>query len=155
MRRVRGFTLLEVVVAVAILGVSVGLAVQLFSQGLNNVRRIELAHQAMSHAENLMNEILSDESIDGPRQFAGDLDEDFTFRAAVDYWEPPSESRLPLPEVESRIQLLSVMVEVHYRDDPHGKLFRTATLKSVSNEPFEQPSNPADALRRLFGGPSQ
>ena len=49
-----GFTLLEVVVALAILGVSVAIVMQIFSGGLKNLRRIDLAHRAMSHGENVM-----------------------------------------------------------------------------------------------------
>ena len=51
----RGFTLLEVVVAVAILGIGMGVAMQIFSGGLKNVHRISQAHRAMNHAENIMN----------------------------------------------------------------------------------------------------
>ena len=66
----RGFTLLEVVVATALLGIGVGVAMQVFSGGLKNIQRIDMAHRAMNHAENVMNEILSDQSITGPTEIS-------------------------------------------------------------------------------------
>lgn len=151
MSRVRGFTLLEVVVAVAILGLSVAVAMQIFSGGLKNVHRIDLAHQAMSHAENVLNQVLADESIFQPQELAGDLDENFRYVCRVDYWEPP-EGRLALEPARAKIDLLSVVVEVHFKNDRYGKLYRIATLKAVSSEPFQPgPVDPAEAIRQLFG----
>ena len=65
-RSYAGFTLLEVLVAVSILGLGVAVTMQTFSGGLKNVRRIDLAHQAMGHAENIMNRLLSDEDLVAP-----------------------------------------------------------------------------------------
>ena len=148
----RGFTLLEVVVAVAILGVGVGAAMQIFSGGLKNIHRVEMAHRAMNHAENIMNEILSDEAIIGPTQISADLDEDFSYSAEVDYWDAP-ESELALNPVETRIELLSVVVDVHFKNDPNGKKYRAICLKSVSllpegGGPLGTMPNP---LQQLFG----
>ena len=56
--RARGFTLLEVIAALAILGIAVGVMMQIFSGGLKNIHRIDMAHRAMHHAENVMNQVL-------------------------------------------------------------------------------------------------
>jgi len=64
-RSTRGFSLLEIVVALAILGMGVAVVMQIFSGGLKNIHRIDMAHQAMNHAENVMNEILSNEAVRG------------------------------------------------------------------------------------------
>jgi prepilin-type N-terminal cleavage/methylation domain-containing protein len=149
--RNRGFTLLEIIVAVAVLGVSVGIALQIFSGGLNNVRRIELAHGAMNHAENVMNEILSDQDLISPVQLSGDLDEEFRYTATVDYWEPPRD-RLELDLVPSRVDLLSVVVDIHFKNDRFGKRYRAVCLKAVSLEPPPGEGPPLDPIRQLFGG---
>ncbi len=149
--RNRGFTLLEIIVAVAVLGVSVGVALQIFSGGLNNVRRIELAHGAMNHAENVMNEILSDQDLISPVQLSGDLDEEFRYTATVDYWEPPRD-RLELDLVQSRVDLLSVVVDIHFKNDRFGKRYRAVCLKAVSLEPPPGEGPPLDPIRQLFGG---
>lgn len=149
----RGFTLLEIVVAVAILGVSVGVAMQIFSGGLKNVHRIQMAHEAMNHAENVMNEILSDESVTSPADFSGDLGEEFSYTAQVDYWEPPDQG-LQLDIVERRVELLSVVVDIHFKNDRYGKLYRTVCLKTVSlmNQPGGVMPPAVDPIQQLFGG---
>ena len=146
-----GFTLLEVVVAVAILGIGVGTALQIFSSGLKNLHKIELAHRAMHHAENVMNQILSDEAIRGPVELAEDLDEEFFYRAVVDYWEEPEEG-LSIDMIEMKVFLLMVRVDVHFRNHPHGKRYRTTSLKMVAKEPFQgTPGRAGEAIRDLFG----
>lgn len=150
MRKNNGFTLLEIVVALAILGITVAVVMQIFSDGLKNVRRIDLAHRAMNHAENVMNEILSDESIQGATSFSGDLDEEFSYTAEVSDWEEP-EQNLTIDIVEPPVNLLGVSVDVHFKNDAHGKLYRTVCLKTVPSEPGSGPRTPADAVRQLFG----
>ncbi len=152
MSRKRGFTLLEVVVALAIMGIGVATALSIFSGGLKNLRRIDLAHRAMSHAENVMNEILTDESIREPRNFSGDLDEDFSYTASVTLWEEPKE-RLALDITEPPAYILGVDVEIHFKNDPNGKLYRAVCLKTISKQsPDQYTTAPNEAIRRLFGG---
>jgi len=150
MRKNNGFTLLEIVVALAILGITVSVVMQIFSEGLKNIHRIDMAHQAMNHAENVMNEILSDQSILGATSFAGDLDEEFAYTAEVNDWEEP-EQNLSIDITEPRVNLLSVRVDVHFKNDVHGKLYRTVSLKTVPSEMGSPVRTPADAVRQLFG----
>ncbi|RPI22709.1 MAG: type II secretion system protein [Acidobacteria bacterium] len=153
MGRHRGFTLLEVVVALAIMGIGVATALSIFSGSLKNLRRIDMAHQAMSHAENVMNEILTDESIREPRDFSGNLDDEFSYTASVDMWEEPQE-RVSLNIVEPPAYMLSVRVDIHFKNDPNGKFYRSVCLKTISKEPLQQNQQmaPNEAIRRLFGG---
>lgn len=148
-----GFTLLEVVVAVAILGVGVGVSMQIFSGGLKNVHRISLANRAMNHAENVMNEILSDESIIGPGTFSDDLDEDFNYTAQVDYWDPPSDG-LQLDVARTRIEILSVVVDVNFKNDRFGKKYRAVCLKAISVQPETGQGPALNPIQQLFGGAS-
>ena len=137
--------------AVAVLGIGVGTALQIFSSGLKNLHRIELAHRAMHHAENVMNQILSDGAIRGPVELGEDLDEDFFYRAVVDYWEEPEEG-LSIDMIEMKVFLLSVRVDVHFRNNPHGKMYRTTSLKMVAKEPFRStPGGVGGAIGKLFG----
>ena len=150
MRSARGFTLLEIVVALAILGMGVAVVMQIFSGGFKNIHRIDMAHQAMNHAENVMNEILSNQAITGEVSLAGDLDEEFAYTAEVRYWEAPDE-KLVIDIVDPGAFLLSVQVDVHFKNDPNGKLYRAVTLKTVPNESAGPVRNSVDAIRQLFG----
>ncbi|MDA2923679.1 type II secretion system GspH family protein [Acidobacteria bacterium AH-259-L09] len=150
MRHTQGFTLLEIVVALAILGIAVAVVMQIFSGGLKNIHRIDMAHRAMHHAENVMNEILSDQEMREPVGLSEDLDEEFAYTAEVDYWEEP-EQDLSIEVAEPRVYLLSVRVDVHFKNDLHGKLYRTVCLKTVSNEIGSPVQTSADAIRQLFG----
>lgn len=151
-----GFTLLEVVVATALLSVGVGMAFQLFSAGLGNVERIERAHRAMEHAENVMNELLSDQNVVGPLHVSADLDDMFRYRATVDYWEPPGDGGLSLDLAQPRVDLLIIVVDVYFKNDRYGKFYRTSCLKAVGR-PLEEGAGPGvpsgNPLQRLFGGP--
>ncbi len=152
MRR-RGFTLLEVVVATALLGIGVGIAMQIFSGGLNNMRRIDLAHRAMNHAENVMNEILSDQTITGPTELAGDLDDDFSYTATIQYWDPPEDQGLQLDITQDRMDLLSVVVDIRFKHDRFDKHYQAVCLKAISLQPQQGgPVPTGNPLQRLFGG---
>ena len=152
-RRSDGFTLLEVVVATAILSVGVAMAMQVFSGGLRNLHRIHLAHRAMAHAENIMSELLSDGELRGPYQSGGELDEDFSYQAAVDYFDDPNPSTMIDAELVNAatgpVYLLSVVVEVHFKNDPNNRLYRVVGMKAVSED--QGPVGSEDALRRIFG----
>lgn len=140
-----GFTLIEVVVALAILGVSVAIVMQIFSGGLKNLRRIELAHRAMSHAENVMNEVLADREIIGAGAMSGDLDDEFRYTAEVTEWEIPQE-QLSLELAVPTSRLLQVTVQIHFINDRFGKSYRLSTLKTVAIPTLPQsladPGNP-------------
>ena len=138
-RSLAGFTLLEVLVAVSILGLGVAVTMQTFSGGLKNVRRIDLAHRAMGHAENIMNRLLSDEDLVGPLQLDGDLDDEFDYTATVDFWEPPRQG-LSLEIAVPPVNLLLVEVRVRYKNDSRGKFYTARCLK-LAPDPYATPAN--------------
>ncbi|HEY3132112.1 MAG TPA: type II secretion system protein [Acidobacteriota bacterium] len=133
----RGFSLLEVVVALAIVSIGITVALQLFSGALKNVRKMDLAGQAMNYAENVMNEILSDETIKGPITRHDDLDDNFRWEAMVQDFEIPEQARWD-GRTQFPMKLLSVRVDVIYKNDKNGKLYRLVCLKPVGLR--EQPA---------------
>ncbi len=149
--QVKGFTLLEIVVALAILGIGLATTMQIFSGGLKNIYRVDLAHRAMNHAENVMNRILSDELLIDSTRLSGSLDEDFSYTAVVDYWKDPQD-KISLNSVIPNIFLLSVSVDIYFKNDPRGKLYRTVCLKTVSEPTLpNRPLGTNPALRQLLG----
>ena len=139
---VKGFTLLEVVVALAVVGIGVTLALQLFSGALKNIRKVELASQAMNHAENVMNEILSDENIKGARSMHDDIDENFRWEAVIQDFEIPEQSQWNSPQAFP-LKLLNVRVDVIYKNDRNGRLYRLSCLKPVGLRQPPRQESPA------------
>ncbi|HSR52701.1 MAG TPA: type II secretion system protein [Acidobacteriota bacterium] len=149
----RGFTLLEVVVAAALLGIGLAVAMQVFSGGLRNMYRIDEAHRAMNHAENVMNEYLADADIREPYSESGDLDEDFSYSVQIDYWQDDEGQTLQPLEgsvaAGPNVYLLSIVVNIHFKNSERGRLYRLVSLKAVSETPAGTPG--ADVIRRIFG----
>ncbi len=148
-KRQAGFTLLEVAVALAILVIGVTVVMQIFSGGFKNIRRIDLAHRAMSHGENVMNQILTDDEIAGPTTLSGDLDDDFNYTAEVTDWEAPDEG-LSLDVAAPNVRLLKVAVEIHFKNDRFGKMYQLRCLKAVSE--VDQNGVVQDPIQQLFQG---
>lgn len=148
-RRPAGFTLLEVAVALALLVIGVTVVMQIFSGGFKNLHRIDLAHRAMGHGENVMNQILTDEEINGPTTLSGDLDDEFNYTAEVTDWEEPTE-HLELDVSAPNVRLLKVAVEIHFKNDRFGKLYQLRCLKAVSE--VDPNTGVQDPIQRLFPG---
>ena len=67
----RGFTLLEVLIATAILGTAVAALFSLLSGALANTRKMEPAAQALVYAQSKMSELLVQGLAEGPPQTTG------------------------------------------------------------------------------------
>ncbi len=146
----RGFTLLEVIVSLAILSIGVGVVFQIFSGGLKNIHRIDLAHRAMSHGENVMSQILADGDIKGDQSLSGDLDQDFDYTVEIEEWQNP-EDQLSIDVQNLAMRLLSVLVVIRFKNDPNGKTYQLRCLKAVSTNQQGIPGLEQDPVRALFG----
>ena len=130
-RRAAGFTLLEVLVALTVLGLGVGLTLSLISGSLANVRKVQLRTRTIQHAETVMELSLLDASIKRPTTLRGDFEDGTRWilqvnEAAVPQPVPPNPQQSELP-----LKLFSYSVEVFApaSDTPD---FRLQTLKLVS-----------------------
>jgi prepilin-type N-terminal cleavage/methylation domain-containing protein len=146
----RGFTLIEVVVALAILSISLATVMQIFSGGLKNIHRVDLAHRAMSHGENVMNEVLADQEIQGATVLSGDLDEEFDYTVEVRDFEA-ADAELAMDIAAPTVLLLEVEVRIRFKNDRFGKFYRLSCLKSVSLSNDVGDPLSADPIRQLFG----
>lgn len=125
-----GFTLLEVLVTLAILGVGVALVLSLISGSLRNIRKTQLRTKSIQHAETVMELSLLDESIKDARMLQGDFEDGSRWTLVVNDFvlptlEPPTTQQTEIP-----VKLLSYRVEVM---GPESKTpdFRIETLKLV------------------------
>jgi len=96
----RGFTLIEVLVAAAVLGITASALFGLFSKSLFNLRRIEDLHRYELGAQDVMNRVLMLSTLPAAAEAAGTLDNigaQWTVR--VTPWAPSSLGNKPAEAV--------------------------------------------------------
>jgi len=89
MKANRGFTLIEVLVAAAVLGITASALFGLFSKSLFNIGRVEDLHRYELAAENLMNEVLLFTILPAGGEAGGVLDDSGArWNVTVQPWAP-------------------------------------------------------------------
>jgi prepilin-type N-terminal cleavage/methylation domain-containing protein len=138
-----GFTLLEVLVALAILAVGVALTLSLISGTLANIRKVQLRTRTIQHAETVLELALLDDNIRKPTRFTGDFEDGTRWSVQVDEYQmpnaQPTSAQLPSAQrPELPVKLFSYTVEV-MAPDSRAADFRLQTLKIVN---VQQPEGP-------------
>lgn len=125
-----GFTLLEVLVTLAILGIGVALVLSLISGSLRNIRKTQLRTRNIQHAETVMELSLLDESIKEARMLQGDFEDGTRWTVVVRDFVLPTLDPPATQQTEMPVKLLSYTVEIM---GPESKTpdFRIETLKLV------------------------
>src|ERR1044071_9666954 len=89
MKADRGFTLIEVLVAAAVLGITASAIFGLFCKSLCNIGRVEDLHRYELAAENVMNQVLLLPALPGGGEAGGVLDESGArWNVTVQPWAP-------------------------------------------------------------------
>ncbi len=123
-----GFTLLEVVIAVVLVGIAFGAILQAFSQSLRNIRRIDVYQVAMQLAQNKMNELLIDDQVIDDGVLEGAWDENFSWRAALETHEVDD---LAVDKSRLTTRLLYIRLTVHYNFEGRDRQIKLFTSKLV------------------------
>ena len=129
LRSSSGFSLLEVLVAFAILSLSLGVILQIFSTGLRSASLGEQYTRAVALAETKLTEIESSEVLrEGDAE--GEFDQDFRWHVTVrlaEWWEQAGGETLPVWPYE-------LIVEVLWGDAPRERSVTLATLRPARPE---------------------
>jgi prepilin-type N-terminal cleavage/methylation domain-containing protein len=127
-----GFTLLEVLVGLAVLAVGAALTMSLISGSLGNIRKVQLRTRTIEHAEAVMELALLDDSIERPTTFRGDFEDGTRWSVRVEEYVPPDAQTQPSTVQPQRlaVQLFSYTVEV-ISPDSRAPDYRLQTLKLV------------------------
>ena len=138
-----GFTLLEVLVALAILGIGAALTLSLISSALSNIRKVQLRVRNMHHAESVMELTLLDESISGPKTLTGDFEDGTRWTLMVDEFEMPRNAPLPLAPQQPQLpfKMLSYSVDIFAPESPSPDV-RLKTVKLVGLQPQGRGASP-------------
>ncbi len=124
----RGFTLIEVVVAVAILGLSSSALFGLFSTSVDNIRRIDELHRYHLAAADVMNRVLLLPVLPADGQASGRLSQiDADWRVRVEPWIPESFDGRPAQAI------VKIVVEIEF-DGRSGR--RNISLETVKPSPL-------------------
>lgn len=119
--RHNGFTLMEVIVAIAILGISFVLVMQLFSGGLQASRSSCDYTRALVHAKDKMEELAM-----SPASDSGQFEDGFKWESMV---EPYEETDVPA------FHMLQIKVKVFWDDiRSRPRAVELVSLRVVSNE---------------------
>jgi type II secretion system protein I len=121
-----GFTLLEILVALAILATAVTIIFQLFSASLRNIAASEDVVVASVRAEAKMREILSNEELSGD-SWTENTDDGYKF--IVNIAETLQQKTDSLP-----IQLLQIDVAITWTKNSKERTLRLKTYKTVNRK---------------------
>jgi general secretion pathway protein I len=133
----KGFTLIEIVVALAILGIGLTAIMELFSGGLRLAKTSEDYTKAISYGRMKMEEIISKQRIEEGSD-KGDFDK--TFRWQVDIKKidllPPDKN----PDLKLPINLFQVKVNILWKSGSKERSTSLETYKTSKSEDSEQKS---------------
>ncbi|HVN96471.1 MAG TPA: prepilin-type N-terminal cleavage/methylation domain-containing protein [Syntrophorhabdaceae bacterium] len=118
-----GFTLLEVLVALSILGIAVTIVFQLFSSNLRNLTASEDYVKACVKADALMREVLENEKLDVSSWTQATPD---GYRLDVSVADTLSDRTKELP-----VKLLEVVLTLHWQKDAKERSLTLRTMKMV------------------------
>lgn len=139
-RKNAGFTLLEVLVALAVFSVGAALMLSLVSGALRNIRKVQVRNRAIQHAETVLEIALLDDSVKQATKRTGDFEDGTRFTVEIEEYQPSTQQQERLKaeqmlqqEQQARfpVKLFRYTVEVI---GPESTVpdFRLQTLKVVN-----------------------
>ena len=134
MRRLQknGFTLIEVVVALAILGIGLTVIIELFSGGLRLARVSQEYSTAMNHARSKLEEILIQPALEEGTE-EGEFDDTFRWEVGIEKVDilPVEKDR----DFKAPVELFQITINVNWKS---GSKTRSATVKTLKTLRIEE-----------------
>ncbi|MBI5894298.1 MAG: prepilin-type N-terminal cleavage/methylation domain-containing protein [Deltaproteobacteria bacterium] len=128
-KQAKGFTLLEVMVAITILGIGFVVIFQLFSIGLNSVERSEKYTIASIYAKEKLNEMLAmPEPQEGIQEGSSGKDNEFSWKAAALRYDTSSFAKEP------PFNIYQLTADVTWQEGLKQKNVHLETLKTVAKK---------------------
>ncbi|MDD5544814.1 MAG: prepilin-type N-terminal cleavage/methylation domain-containing protein [Acidobacteriia bacterium] len=124
-----GFTLLEVIVATAIVGLVFVAMMEIFSSGLRTEGQADEYATAMQHATRVMNDLLINTRQSTPTQFSGTFDDGAIWQASSEIYHSASESA----ESTDNLPLVRMLLRVQVTWRSRGGTERHVEIQSLKN----------------------
>ena len=126
MRTERGFTLIEVMVAAAVLGIAVTAVFGLFSKSLSNLRTIDDLHKYHLASEEIMNRVLLQTSLPPEADVKGRIDRlNARWNVKISPWIPTNLDGNP------REAVMKVDVQVLWQGRSSERSVKLETIKAT------------------------
>ena len=127
-RREAGFTLLEVIVATAVMATAIIGLFALVNQSMSNAVRVREYDRAAMLARTRMNELLAAERLPLGERLTGDLGGGYDWEARVEPWEAPSNAPV------GTSFLARVDLTVGWGKGPERRTIQVESYRRIRNE---------------------
>lgn len=139
-RRQRGYTLIEVIVAFALLALALGLLLGTLSGATRQVRWSGDAGRAALHAQSLLDQLGVGTRIEPGRESGDFEDGRYQWTLEVAPWEDPARPPDALePPGAALNRLYELTLAVEWGQGRPGERLRLRTLRLVQGDPLEAP----------------
>lgn len=125
-RGCKGFTLIEILVALALVSTAVVVVMQLFSANLRAISASDAYVNASANAESVMRAVLTDEDFPDKAASSGTLDIYRYESSAIKVNEERTST--------TNVDLYLVMVTIHWREGSRDKTLTLNTLKLIEKK---------------------
>lgn len=119
-----GFSLLEVLVAFAILSISLGVLYQAFANSLRNVSAVDHHSRAMVIAESRLVEALSEVPYKEGSD-SGKVDDYYSWEVSIERYEVPEQG----VELKQKLEPYQIEVQVSWGDGKRRQAYQLSTLR--------------------------
>jgi general secretion pathway protein I len=131
----RGFTLIEILVAISVLSISMVVIMQLFSGGLISSRLSDAYTRGIFHAREKMEEILLGTEF-AEQVSDGEFDDAYRWRSEIVRQEQSEEEASKLP-----FEAYHIRVDIFWDEGNREKNFGISTMKLVQKKKDGEPGN--------------
>jgi general secretion pathway protein I len=132
--RARGFTLIEIVMALAILSIGLGLMMQIATGAMRNARQAAQRTEAALYAKSLLDSAGIGERLE-EGESSGDFGDDYRWTLSVTKHEIEQEGPNPIDPSMSPVQLYRLELQVEWGERPRLQAARFVTLRALTPDP--------------------
>lgn len=133
-RRASGFSLIEIVVAFAVLAIGLGITMQIATSAMRNARQAEERTEAALYAQSLLDSVGIGERLE-EGETNGDFGERYRWSLTVAPFEVEAATESPLDPALAPVQLYRLELVVTWGRAPREQEARFVTLRALTPDP--------------------